>query len=78
MISTCYLAVADPLRVVQRVADHPDRDPVAVLLPVVGVLVDPGQVRAVGQGAGRSQDQPLGHPRQHLHPARAASATARS
>ena len=43
------LAVADPLGIVQRVADHPDQSAVAVLLTVVGALVDLGQVRPVGQ-----------------------------
>ena len=53
------LAMSDPLRIVQRVADHPDHDPIAVLLAVVGAPIDLGQIRAVGQVADRLEDQPL-------------------
>ena len=62
------LAVTNPLRVVERIADHSDRNPVAVLLPVVVALVDLCQIRAVGQVVDRAQDQSAFHPRQHLYP----------
>src|SRR6516162_6535169 len=41
------LAVTNPLWVVERVADHSDDDPVAILLAVVVALVNLGQVQAV-------------------------------
>ena len=53
------LAMADALRVVERVAEHADHDPVAVLLPVVRALVNLGQVRAIGQVAERRKINPL-------------------
>ena len=64
------LAVADPLGIVQRVADHPDQSAVAVLLTVVGALVDLGQVRPVGQCTDGAQDQALDHARQEFHSGR--------
>ena len=42
-------AVADPLHVVQRIADYPHEDPVAILLTGVGRWIDLGQIRAIGQ-----------------------------
>ena len=53
------LAVTNPLRVVERIADHSDRNPVAVLLPVVVALVDLCQIRAVGQVVDRRKINPL-------------------
>ena len=35
-----FFAVTDPLRVVQRVADHSDEDPIAILLAVVGIAIN--------------------------------------
>src|SRR5512135_2860184 len=63
-------AMADPLRIVQRVADHPHDDPTSILPAVVGRSIDLGQIRAIGQVADRLEDQPAGHPRQDLHATR--------
>ena len=51
-------AVTDPLRVVERVADHPDEDPIAILLAVVGIAKNLGQIRTIGQVLDRFEDQP--------------------
>ncbi len=53
------LAVTDPLRVVQRVADHADGDPLTMLLTSGRRPINLGQVRAVSQVEDRSEDQPL-------------------
>ena len=53
-----FFAVTDPLRVVQRVADHSDQDPIAILLAVVGIAINLGQIRAIGQVLDRLEDQP--------------------
>ena len=50
--------MTDPLRVVQRVADHSDQDPIAILLAVVRIAINLGQIRAIGQVLDRLEDQP--------------------
>src|SRR5271163_1944533 len=65
-----FFIVADPLGVVQRVADHPDDDPIAVFLSAVGRSIDLGQIRAISQISDRLEGQHVGHPRQDLHVAR--------
>src|SRR5271157_1727601 len=59
-------SVTDPLRVVQRIADHPDENPIAILLTVVGRPIDLGQIRTIGQVSDRLEDQPTLHSRQDL------------
>jgi len=52
-------AVTNPLRVVERIADHPDENPIAILLTVVGSPINLGQIRAIGQVSDRLEDQGL-------------------
>ena len=59
-------AVTDPLRVVQRLADHPDENPIAILLTVVGRSKNLGQIRTIGQVSDRLEDQPTFHSSQDL------------
>ena len=71
------LAVTNPLRVVERITDHSDRNPVAVLLPVVVALVNLCQIRAVGQVVDRAKINPLLTRANTFTVARSSAATTR-